>query len=155
MEPMSLLPSLWATRNASDRSKKAYFGWFPFQWRSNWQESFKALQGNGRLLVAPILQRLILNRAPQETLTWVEQVMRWDCQHLIPCHLDAPVKVNPQELRQAFSFLEQYPQFKAESQPQLLPEADFQLLKQLDRGLCRGGITPPAKEKVRRLLTDQ
>jgi hypothetical protein len=148
MEPMPLLSSLWAARESSDRSKKAYFGWFPFQWQLNWQESFKALRGDGRLLVAPILQQLILNRAPKETLAWVEQVMNWDCQHLIACHLDAPVKFSPQELRQAFSFLEQHPQAKNELQPQALPEADFQLLKQLDQGLYCRGITPPAKNKV-------
>ena len=40
---------------APDRSKSAYFGWFPFQWKTDWQRSFQALQGNGRLFVAPHL----------------------------------------------------------------------------------------------------
>lgn len=37
---------------AAERSKKAYFGFFPFRWRENWQQSFAALRGNGRPFVA-------------------------------------------------------------------------------------------------------
>ena len=51
-------------QKAPERSRKAYFGFFPFQWRENWQDSFDILRGNGRIFVAPILQSLILNRAP-------------------------------------------------------------------------------------------
>ncbi|CDN15866.1 expressed protein [Richelia intracellularis] len=89
---------------APDRSLKAYCGLYPFKWRSHWQGSFHALRANGRLFVAPILQALILNRAPQETLTWVEKLTTWDFQRIIPCHLDSPIAATPQELRQAFCF---------------------------------------------------
>ena len=59
---------------APERSKKAYFGLFPFKWYPDWQRSFDALRGNGRLFVAPILQTLILNRAPRETIDWAEKL---------------------------------------------------------------------------------
>ncbi len=49
---------------AGDRSRKNYFGLYPFEWKDDWQRSFDALRGNGRPLVAPVLQQLILNRAP-------------------------------------------------------------------------------------------
>ncbi|MEY3402803.1 MAG: hypothetical protein RLZZ86_2419 [Cyanobacteriota bacterium] len=86
-------------QKAPERSKKAYFGLFPFQWRENWQDSFAILRGNGRIFVAPILQSLILNRAPQETINWADHIAKWDFQWLIPCHFDAPIKVEPQQFR--------------------------------------------------------
>ncbi|MBH8563875.1 DUF4336 domain-containing protein [Nostoc sp. CENA67] len=136
---------------APERSKKAYFGLFPFKWYPDWQRSFDALRGNGRLFVAPILQTLILNRAPRETLNWADKVASWDFQWIIPCHFDSPIPAQPQQFRQAFSFLEKQPAvsaglFSSNSYP--LPEEDFKLLKEIDQGLNKSGIVPPAKEKV-------
>lgn len=130
---------------APDRSKKAYFGLFPFKWKKNWKQSFDALRGNGRLFVAPILQTLILNRAPQETLNWVDKVASWDFQRIVPCHFDSPLDTNPSQFRQAFSFLEKQP---SGVRSQVLPEDDFELLKKIDKSLSRSGIVPPAKGKV-------
>ncbi len=128
---------------APDRSKSNYFGWFPFQWKTDWQRSFQALQGNGRLFVAPILQALILNRSPQATIDWANHVASWDFQRIIPCHLDSPLDADSQQFRQAFAFLE-----KNSPEDSLLPQADFELLREVEAGLIRRGITPPAKEKV-------
>jgi hypothetical protein len=136
-------------QKAPERSKKAYFGFFPFQWRENWQDSFAILRGNGRIFVAPILQSLILNRAPQETINWADKVASWDFQWLIPCHFDAPIKAEPQQFRQAFGFLETQPLggvVSSNSYP--LPEDDFKLLRDIDAGLNKLGIVPPAKERV-------
>ena len=136
---------------APERSKKAYFGLFPFKWYPHWERSFDALRGNGRLFVAPILQTLILNRAPRETLDWADKVASWDFQWIIPCHFDSPIQAQPHQFRQAFSFLEKQPAvsaglFSSNSYP--LPEEDFKLLKEIDEGLNKSGIVPPAKEKV-------
>jgi Domain of unknown function (DUF4336) len=130
-------------KQAPDRSKKFYFGFFPFQWREDWGRSFEVLRGEGRLLVAPILQRLILNRAPKETLAWADRVSQWHFQRIIPCHFESPIHATPQEFRQAFAFLE-----KQTDGQHLFPEADFGLLNELDLELCRRQITPPAQEKV-------
>jgi Domain of unknown function (DUF4336) len=127
------------------RSKQAYFGWYPFDWQPTWQRSFEALRGHGRLFVAPILQQLILNRAPQLTLAWADQVSKWDFQQIIPCHLDAPIATSPAQFRQAFTFLEAQPQPDSAS---LLPQQDFELLKQLDATFSRVGIVPPVQKKV-------
>ncbi|MBO1066119.1 MULTISPECIES: DUF4336 domain-containing protein [Nostocales] len=132
-------------QKAPERSRKAYFGFFPFQWQENWQESFNILQGNGRIFVAPILQSLILNRAPQETINWANKVASWDFQWIIPCHFDAPIKAEPQQFRQAFTFLEKCSLFSS-NYP--LPEDDFKLLRNIDSGLNKLGIVPPAREKV-------
>ncbi|MDB9534536.1 DUF4336 domain-containing protein [Dolichospermum planctonicum CS-1226] len=152
--PSTLKVPTWSqvwrdAQKAPERSKKAYFGFFPFQWRENWQDSFDILRGNGRIFVAPILQRLILNRAPQETINWADHVAKWDFQWLIPCHFDAPIKAEPQQFRQAFGFLETQPLGGVvSSNSYLLPEDDFKLLRDIDAGLNKLGIVPPAREKI-------
>ena len=133
------------------RSRKAYFGWFPFQWKPNWKQSFDALRGGGRLFVAPILQTLILNRAPRETLDWADKVSSWKFQRIVPCHFDSPIEAGPHQFRQAFAFLEKHPSVDEgllANGGQPLPEEDFEFLRQLEENLNRRGITPPAKEKV-------
>ncbi|MDB9474875.1 DUF4336 domain-containing protein [Dolichospermum circinale] len=152
--PSTLKVPTWSqiwrdAQKAPERSKKAYFGFFPFQWQENWQDSFDILRGNGRIFVAPILQRLILNRAPQETINWADKVAKWDFQWIIPCHFDAPIKSEPQQFRQAFGFLETQPLGGfVSSNSYLLPEDDFKLLRDIDAGLNKLGIVPPAREKV-------
>lgn len=136
---------------APESSRKDYFGLFPFKWKHNWEMSFYTLRGDGRLFVAPVLQTLILNRAPRETLDWADKVASWDFQWIIPCHFDAPIKAQPQQFRQAFSFLEKQPTvsaglFNINSYP--LPEDDFKILRKIDAGLNKTRIVPPAKEKV-------
>ena len=136
---------------APDRSKRGYFGLFPFKWNSDWKRSFEALRGDGRLFVAPVLQSLILNRAPKETIEWADKVASWDFQRIVPCHLDLPVSAKPQDFRQAFCFLERFPAVSAgvfESNTYPLPEVDFKAIRDLDAGLSGLGIVPPAKDKV-------
>ena len=131
-----------SARKAPERSRKAYFGLYPFKWKTDWVRSFEALRGGGRLLVAPILQTLIRNRAPRETLDWVDRVASWDFQRIVPCHFDSAIDSRPREFRQAFSFLEKH------SPVNSLPEDDFKLLRQIDAGLNKSGLVPPAKDKV-------
>jgi hypothetical protein len=118
---------------AVDRSRRAYFGLFPFEWAADWEESFRGLRGGGKLLVAPILQALILQRSPQETLEWADRVASWSFTRIIPCHLQSPIETTPVAFRQAFSFLEGKP---------TLPEVDFGLLRGIGARLDRWGITP-------------
>ncbi len=151
LEVVKMGQSIRDAVKASDRSRKAYFGWFPFRWKQEWKRSFEALRGGGRLFVAPILQSLILNRAPKETIDWADKVASWNFQRIVPCHFDSPIEVRPRQFRQAFTFLEKQ-SFMGEglngSESQLLPEEDFELLKGLDENLIRFRITPPPKEKV-------
>jgi hypothetical protein len=62
-----------------------FAGVYPWDWVGDDIASFKALQGG--LLVAPILQKLILNRYPVETLDFADKVARWDIKRIIPAHL--------------------------------------------------------------------
>ncbi|MGC9527014.1 MAG: DUF4336 domain-containing protein [Limnospira sp.] len=148
LEAVELKQALRDALKARDRSRKAYFGLFPFQWKPGWKQAFDALQRGGNIFVAPILQTLILNRAPKETLEWADRVAGWNFQRIIPCHFDAPVEATPEEFRQAFDFL------KADETSQMgylgspahpLPEADFTLLRDLEERLNKRGITPPRK----------
>lgn len=148
LEIAKLAPSLQEVKTASDRSPKNFFGWYPFQWQENWQKSFEALRGNGRLFVAPILQTLILNREPKAVLDWANRIAQWNFQQIIPCHFDAPIQSDAQTFRRAFSFLEKHPSPSSSLGANDLPAEDFELLRDLEKNLNRRGIVPPRKEKV-------
>ena len=147
LEVPELGEALAEAKQAPDRSKQAYFGFYPFRWKPHWKESFEKLQGNGRLLVAPVLQTLILNRAPRETIKFANWVVSWHFERLIPCHFQAPLEVSPREFRQAFSFLE-----KEElpiNQPTFpLPQEDLAPLERIEVTLSKGKIVPPRQEKI-------
>ncbi|NEQ77792.1 MAG: DUF4336 domain-containing protein [Okeania sp. SIO2C9] len=117
---------------APDRSQEAYFGLLPWRWKSDWQRSFTQLRQDGRLLVAPILQTLILNRDPKQVMEWVEKVASWNFRQIIPCHFDAPIQASGYEFRQGFSFLEK-------DSGGYLPETDLKFLRQLDDRLKKIG----------------
>lgn len=138
LEVASLSQSIRDAAQAPDRSKRAYFGLYPFQWQDGWQDSFEALRGDGRLLVAPILRTLILNRAPKQVIDWAEQVAQWHFQRIIPCHLQSPIVADAEDFRQAFEFLK--------CDRDSIPAADLEFLRALDVGLSKSGITPPAKD---------
>ncbi|NEQ98926.1 MAG: DUF4336 domain-containing protein [Cyanothece sp. SIO2G6] len=127
-----LLRDAWL---GGDRSQQGYFGLYPFRWASDWQQSFDALSGHGRLLVAPVLQQLILNRDPQTVLQWAGTVAQWNFQRIIPCHFDAPVMASPQHFRQAFAFLE-----ANTHNPTALPDKDLYNMQRLDNRLNQLGI---------------
>ncbi len=151
LEVVKMGQSIRDTFKAPDRSKQSYFGWFPFKWKDDWKQSFDALRGGGRLFVAPILQTLILNRGPRETIDWAEQVASWNFQRIVPCHFDAPIEAEPRQFRQAFAFLEKQPSLSEDfsgNRSHSLPEEDFEFLRALEENLNRIGITPPRKEKV-------
>lgn len=139
-----------AAFQAPDRSRQAFFGLFPFQWQPDWQRSFETLRRGGRLLVAPVLRTLILNRAPQETIDWATKIAQWNFQQIIPCHLDAPISTTPQQFRQAFRFLEKSSPLEGDEieEHSPLPVADCQLLQDLNRQLVDRGIVPAEQKPV-------
>ncbi|MEO1401946.1 MAG: DUF4336 domain-containing protein [Cyanobacteria bacterium J06635_1] len=131
---------------APDKSKKNYFGLFPFDWEPFWQQSFERLRGNGRLLVAPVLQSLIFNRGPQAVVTWADKISKWNFERIIPCHLDAPIRATGHDFRQAFEFLCEGKDITEGGQPGgALPSEDFALLKQINLSLKKLGIIPSSK----------
>ena len=131
--------TIQASFTAPNRSKQSYFGIYPFEWKPGWEKTFEILRNDGKLLVAPILQSLILTRAPQSTLDWVNRVAEWDFQTIIPCHFDAPIAATPTEFRQAFAFL-QTPSNST------LPDADVRLIREIDRQLVKWWIIKPSQK---------
>jgi hypothetical protein len=143
LEILDWLTTLRESFTAPNRAKQSYFGLYPFRWQTDWERGFSKLHDNNRLLVAPILQTLILNRAPKQTIAWVDRVAQWDFDRIIPCHFDAPITATPQQFRSAFDFLERH------SIPDSgLPAADFRLLRAIEQQLQRWRIIFPAKEKI-------
>ncbi|MEM8674550.1 MAG: DUF4336 domain-containing protein [Cyanobacteria bacterium P01_G01_bin.67] len=140
LEVPSLGKTLADAWRSPNKSPQAYWGLYPFIWKPKWQDAFNQLRCHGRLLVAPILQTLILNRASQETLRWVDKIVNWNFNQIIPCHFAAPVATSPQEFSQAFSFLEP-------DRQSCLPEADLKTLKKIDVFLYKPGIIPPPHGK--------
>ncbi len=127
------LTMLQDAQQAPDRSKRAFWGLYPFHWQADWQKSFVQTYQQEKLMVAPILQQLILSRQPHKTQAWVEQVTQWDFQQVISCHFQAPVQANKNDFRQAFAFLQGNSH---------LPPPDLALLKDIDSLLSRSGILP-------------
>ncbi len=126
-----------------NRSKKNYFGLYPFQWQSGWYESFETLRRGGRLLVAPILQTLIFNRDAEAVLAWADRIAQWDFQQVIPCHFSAPVAAGPDEFRQAFDFLRNPNSQSWTGFEHGVPMADLATLGQIDRQLSGSLLKPP------------
>ncbi len=79
-------------------------GFYPWEWVQDDKPAFKALQGG--LLVAPILQKLILNREPEKVLAWADEVAKWPIKRIIPSHLANDIKASGKDFRRAFNFLE-------------------------------------------------
>jgi hypothetical protein len=123
---------------ALDRSRKGYFGLYPFRWQSGWERSFDILRQDGRLLVAPILQAIILNRNPKATIDWIDRICEWDFDRIIPCHFDAPIAATSVDFRKAFEFIEDPHKLRSG-----LPAADFQLIEQIESGLTWWRIIYP------------
>lgn len=132
---------------APDRSRKAYFGLYPFRWEATWWRAFEALHGGGRPFVAPILQTLIFNRGPQQVRQWVEQVTQWHFERVVPCHLAAPIALDRHGFQQAFEFLAPAASL-GDHGDRPLPEKDFQFLQELEAGLVRRGIAPPRQAET-------
>lgn len=76
-----------------------------FTWADEWRSAFKRLL-QPKLLVAPILQSLVLNKRPKAVRAWSRRVARWPFDRVIPAHLNAPIVASPRDFERAFSFLD-------------------------------------------------
>ncbi|MEO1067576.1 MAG: DUF4336 domain-containing protein [Cyanobacteria bacterium J06638_6] len=134
-------------KQAPVRSRRHYFGLYPFRWQPDWPQSFAALHHQGQLQVAPILKTLIFNRGPAEVLAWAQTVAAWPFERIIPAHLEAPIAATPDQFLRAFDFLRAGP---TPDPGQGVPDADFDLLRQIEDLLLSRSIARP-----RRSLSDK
>jgi Domain of unknown function (DUF4336) len=111
-----------------------FLGIYPWDWVRDEKPSFDALTGG--LLVAPILQTLILNRAPIEVLDFADAVSKWDFQRIIPAHFKNNLRYNGADFRRAYTFLEEGGEPKGQPKPLA---ADLQLLRDAEQNLLSSG----------------
>eukprot|EP00640_Fibrocapsa_japonica_P003786 CAMPEP_0113934974 /NCGR_PEP_ID=MMETSP1339-20121228/2219_1 /TAXON_ID=94617 /ORGANISM="Fibrocapsa japonica" /LENGTH=360 /DNA_ID=CAMNT_0000936981 /DNA_START=497 /DNA_END=1579 /DNA_ORIENTATION=+ /assembly_acc=CAM_ASM_000762 len=136
------------TASASPMKSLGWGGLFPFQWEDSGEKNFRALAGRGAgdVIVAPILQTLILNRASQETLDWADKVAAWNPKRLVACHLANNVPITGKRWREAFWFLEK-PQKAAPGMPAPLKE-DLAFLQEANEGLTELGTLAEPQDPV-------
>ncbi|MEM8502845.1 MAG: DUF4336 domain-containing protein [Cyanobacteria bacterium P01_D01_bin.1] len=134
---------LKAASQAPNRSKKNYFGLYPFDWQPSWYSAFEQLRQDGRPIVAPILQTLIFNRGPEAVLTWADRIAQWEFDQVIPCHFTAPIRTGPTEFRRAFEFLERPNQESWSGFDHDVPMVDLETLGQIDRRVQGNVGSPP------------
>ena len=135
-----VLKNAWRSPN---RSRKNYFGLYPFDWQDGWYEAFEKLRQEGRLIVAPILQTLIFNRDPEAVMAWVNRIAQWDFEQVVPCHFSAPVRATPAEFCRAFEFLRRPDGRSWSGFDHGLPPGDLETLGQIDRQLTGSVVKPP------------
>jgi len=68
-------------------------------------ESFGAV--SGRLVVSPIVRKLVFNKVPLAVREWVDAISNdWRFRQIIPCHFAAPIRAGPADFKRAFDWLE-------------------------------------------------
>ena len=120
-----------------------FAGIYPWDWVGDDNASFKAISGGP--LVAPILQTLLLNRFPVESLDFADKVSKWKFQRIIPAHLKNNLKFNGADYRKSFGFLE------AKGVPKGYPKplkGDFKLLRDAEVSLVESGAIAEAPPLV-------
>ena len=119
------------------RSARSYFGLYPFQWASSSAEAFRQLQDQAvdRLLVAPVLERLVFPRARPVVLRWLQELSHWPgVRWIVPAHYDAPIPCSAEQLSRLASAFEQR---------SWAPEqGNWAYLANLDQWLLRSGVVP-------------
>lgn len=131
------------TTNAAIKERRPdinsdFAGLYPFDWVRDEKPSFDALKGG--LLVAPILQVLLLNRAPIQVLDFADIVSKWDIERIIPAHFKNNLQYTGKDYRKAFSFLEE------KGVPKGLPkplDADLKFLRDSEVTLQQSGSIAP------------
>lgn len=122
-----------------------FAGVYPWDWVGDEEASWKGLTGNGKPLVAPILQVLLLNRSPVEVLDFADRVAAWDIARIIPAHLKNNLQFTGKDYRASFGFLEE------SGVPAGFPRplaADLQTLKDAEISLIESGAIVKAPPKV-------
>ena len=120
-----------------------FAGIYPWDWVGDDMASFKAISGGP--LVAPILQALLLNRFPVESLDFADKVAKWDFKRIIPAHLKNNLKYTGADYRKSFGFLE------VEGVPKGYPKplkGDFKLLRDAEVSLVESGAIAEAPPLV-------
>ena len=119
------------------RGPRSHFGLYPFRWRPGWEGEAEALMrgGAGGLQVAAVLERLVFPRSRNALVAWIRELAGLEgLRSLVPAHYDAPVPIDPDQLRQLADAIE-----TREWAPS---GGSWQLLASIDQLLLRLGLVP-------------
>lgn len=72
------------------------------EWQKGYMDSFEMIKD--KLLVSPILRKLVFEKAAPVVREWVEEVCKWPFKRLVAAHYAAPVDATPKDLRRAFGW---------------------------------------------------
>jgi len=71
-----------------------------FSWRDDWREAFAAV--SNRVLVPPVLRKLILNRDPRRVLEWADDVAATGgFTHIVAAHFSGRAPLTPDAFLEA------------------------------------------------------
>jgi len=121
------------------------FSLYPWKWHENNADlkNFNAISREGELFCPPILTKLILDREPDRTLSWVDRVCsRFAFQRIIPGHLNNNVMASPAQFRAAFDVLSSQPDNLKKQRPLV---EDLALLQEASDILSKFGVVGPSK----------
>ena len=72
-------------------------------WSDGYLDDFERLCE--RLLVPPVVRRLLFALDPPQVAAFADRVAQWDFRCIVPAHFSAPVAAGPADWRRAFSYL--------------------------------------------------
>ena len=139
-EPLEVPPISELLRHAFRpglRTARAHFGLYPFRWRQGWQDAAMGLIGDHQplLQVAPVVERLVLPRALETFLQWLQQIGRLDgMRWLVPAHYSAPIAFSPQRSDELCSQLN--------TDNWAPSDANWAFLSSIDQRLLKLGVVP-------------
>ncbi|MFL0735123.1 MAG: DUF4336 domain-containing protein, partial [Prochlorococcus sp.] len=138
--PLEIPPLLEVLRNAfrpGTLSPRAHFGLFPFEWQPGWEAVAQERLGEKSplLQVAPVLERLVMPRAKDVLLEWLEQMGRLKgVSWLVSAHFSDLVAFKPHQIRK---FRE-----SISKRSWAINEGSWSFLGSVDKSLLSLGVVP-------------
>lgn len=138
--PLAVLPlsQVWSQAfRPGLRNPRSYFGLYPFRWQEGWQGAFAALlaEGQPRLQLAPVLERLVFPRQRGVLLDWLRRLSRLQgIRQLIGAHYLAPLPCTGADLARLAAELD--------ARPWAPSGGDWSTLAAIDDQLLAWGLVP-------------
>ena len=84
------------------RNQHSHFGFYPFQWKQDWEAEFINLltgtDGQSDIMLSPVLERLVFPREKTVFADWLRGLANCsEITNLISCHYHAPLRVTPSQ----------------------------------------------------------
>ena len=119
------------------RNPRSYFGLYPFRWQAGWQEAFSALLADGqpKLQLAPVLERLVFPRHRDLLLAWLRRLSQLQgISQMVGAHYLAPMPCTGADFARLATELE--------ARPWAPSGGDWATLAAIDDRLLAWGLVP-------------